>query len=294
MDLLKCPSCNSDMNKVKEPDITRDRYPNCGATFLEKGEINILATGMAGDIEFCSVEDEVAEKDDRHPYRNCPKPECGGSKMRKIDLLIYSDTIFDYCESCGGFFLDKGEIKEMNLELESWNKTKIAEEFRDYLDDHLVCMNKVSDVMLMGIASVAKAVDYLRISVYFKKQLNLGLRIYSAKWTDKFVKLIGLFNKQDITTGDEKFDSSFIIQGEMETKIKSLLSSSNIQAELLDFLSHKFKMDVNPGTLEIVDKRVIYTEGPYTGAMIYDIKEDRIGIVTKMLKIASLIEEARY
>lgn len=294
MDSLTCPSCQSAMNKVKQPDITTDRCPNCGGIFLDKGELDVVATGIAGEIEFCSVDER--EQIDKHPYRKCPKPACAGNKMRKIGLLIYCDTIFDYCEKCGGFFLDKEEIQEMNLELEQISKDKIAEEFRDYIDGRLVRLDKIGGVTLAGSAGFitgAKGVDKLRISVFFKKPFNLGLRLYSEKWTDKFVKLIGLFNREDIQIGSERLDSLFIIQGADKAKIQSLLSNPDIQEQLCEFQAKKYKMYATPGTLEIVDRRIIYTEGPYTGGVKYDVNKDRIGVVGAMLKLAARFEEVQ-
>jgi len=295
MEEIKCPSCGEQMKKIKEPDITIDRCPKCGGTFLDKGELNVLATGMAGDIEMCSLDvmDDIEQKR-KHPYRNCPRSSCSGNQMKKIDLLIYSDTIFDYCEKCGGFFLDKGEIKEMNLELEQLNKNKMAEEFRGDIDGHLVCFDKVSGVVLMGsmgFVTGAQGVDYLRISVYFKKPLGVSLRIFSEKWTDKFVKAIGLFNKQDIQIGNDPFDSAFVIQGNDKEKVKALLSP-DVQKQFLDFQSKKFKMYVKPGSLEVLDKRVIYTEGPYSGETKYDVQKDRLGIVKALLGIVKAFEKS--
>ncbi|MDP8238880.1 MAG: zf-TFIIB domain-containing protein [Candidatus Hatepunaea meridiana] len=295
MDQLICPNCKSKMDKIKHPDITIDQCSNCGGTFLEKGELNSLATGMAGDIEFCSVDQEFHT--DKHPYRSCPNPSCTGKTMRKINLLTCADTVFDYCDRCEGFFLDKGEIQQMNIELEQLTKGESAEEFREYIDGHLVRSDRIADVRtvrsgLYGQTS-ATPVDNLRISVYFKNSLNLGLRIYSEKWTYKFVKLIGLFQKQDIQVGNEKLDSLFIIQGSNEDEIKSLLSKYEIQNQLIEFKEKNFKIYNKRGTLEITDKRIIYTEGPYTGNVKYDVKENRIGVVTKMLNIANAFESNR-
>ena len=294
MDPLICPSCKSKMDKTKEPDITIDRCPNCGSTFLDKGELDVLAIGLAGEIEFCSVDPK--EQIDKHPYRKCPQPTCAGNRMRKIDLLIYSDTIFDYCENCGGFFLDKGEIQEMNLELEQLTKNKVAEEFRGYIDGHLVRLDKLSDVMLVArgcLIAQAVGANYLRISIYFRISLDLGIRLYSEKWTDKFVKLIGLFNKKDIQVGNEKLDSLFIIQGANDKEIRSLLSKSDIQKQLVEFRNKNFKIHAKRGTIEIVDKRIIYTEGPYTGDVEYDVKQDKIGVVKAMLNLADAFEYPR-
>ncbi len=129
--------------------------------------------------------------------------------------------------------------------------------------------------------------------MYFKRSLGLGLRLYSEKWTEKFIKLIGLFNKQDIQIGNEKFDSLFIIQGTNERAITSLLSISEIQKQLVEFKEKNFKIHVKSGTMEIVDDRIIYTEGPYTGDVKYNVREDKIGVVKAMLNLAQAFEANR-
>ncbi|OVE76398.1 hypothetical protein BVX98_06170 [bacterium F11] len=292
MELLTCPSCQSKMEKKKEPDITVDRCPSCNGTWLDKGELNVLATGMSGNIEFNSIDEE--QHKDKFKIRQCPK--CPSQKLRKVDLLIYSDTIFDYCEKCGGFFLDKGEIQNMNLELADINKDKKPEEYRGTINEHLVRLDKINDVGLAampgGIATYAQGIAYLRISVYFKNPLGLGLRIYSEKWTDKFSKLVGMFNRQDIQIGNEKMDSKFIIQGTEPAKVKILLSKPDVQKGILDFVSQGLKIYNKPGTLEIVDKRVVYAEGPCAETAGYNVESDPLGIVKKMMTLVSVLEQA--
>lgn len=57
------------------------------------------------------------------------------------------------------------------------------------------------------------------------------------------------------------------------------------------FQDKRFKMFVKPGTLEVVDKRVVYTEGPYSGDVKYDVRKDPpIGIVKTMLDLAKSFE----
>ena len=55
---------------------------------------------MSGNIEYCSIDDK--EHEDKFAARSCPV--CPDQPMRKIDLLAYTDTIFDYCPSCEGFY----------------------------------------------------------------------------------------------------------------------------------------------------------------------------------------------
>jgi len=290
MSLLTCPNCRSEMSEVKEPDITIDRCEKCGGIFLDKKELNALATGMAGDIEFCSIDDEPHK--DRFPIRNCPK--CPNQEMRKINLLAYSDTIFDFCPHCQGFYLDKGELRAMNIELASLTRDERAQEYRGHLQNHLVRLDKITDVMMVGRGpvNIPQNVFFLRLFVYFEKPLDIGLRICSEKWTDKISKLIGLFRKQDIRLGDQDFDRVFIIQGIDERKVKALLSSQELKRDLLEFTSDKPKMQTTQGKLEIIDEGIVLTEGPYTGSGSYDVEKDASSVVTKVIKLASLFENA--
>ena len=295
MDLLTCPRCKSVMQKIEEPDITIDRCSECGGTFLDKGELDVLATGMAGEIEVCSVDPE--ERTDEHAYTECPRAMCEGNKMRKINLLIYSDIIFDYCEKCGGFFLDKGEIEEMNQELVQLTKEKKAEDFREYIDGHLIRKDTISTVTLStGVTRLVFSGGlptmghYLRISVYFKENLGLGLRIFSEKWADKFSKVLGLSKRQDIQIGDKEIDSSFIIQGDHEKEILSLLTDSEVRKNLIGLKEKGIAGDNVTGKLEILDERMVYFKGPYTGTESDDIKEDKTGALNAMLDLAKAIE----
>ena len=113
-DSLICPHCEANMNHVVEPDMTYEKCPRCDGLFLDPGELNTMATGMPGDIEYCSIQADDDDQD-RFPVRVCPK--CPGQKMKKENLLVYSSLIFDLCENCHGWFLDRGELKKMNAVL---------------------------------------------------------------------------------------------------------------------------------------------------------------------------------
>ena len=124
-------------------DITTEVCPKCGGVFLDKGELNILATGIKGDIELCSIDNDFHE--DRFQQRSCPK--CEAQQMTKVNLLRLSDLIFDYCWKCEGFFLDMGEIQAMNRELKSLTPNKSAEEYRATHSNHLVRIDQTTDVV---------------------------------------------------------------------------------------------------------------------------------------------------
>ena len=212
MTTLQCPGCGGKMKETKEPDITLELCQRCNGVFLDKNELNELATGLSGDIEFCSIDDE--DHKDKFPERNCPK--CQKQVMNKINLLRFSDIIFDFCPRCEGFFLDKSEIVQMNAELEKLSETKKGEEFRGYIDDHLVRLDKVVNVHMVsksgGLFLQPDTYRFLRLSVYFTKPFNMRLKINSEKWADRFLRAITLRKDQDIEIGNKEFDNYFLFR----------------------------------------------------------------------------------
>ena len=88
---LTCPGCKSPMETVNEADIKVDRCAHCGGVFLDKDELNVLATGMSGNIEYCSIDDKEA------PSRNRT------SKLATqpwIPCLSFREVMSTKCKPC--------------------------------------------------------------------------------------------------------------------------------------------------------------------------------------------------
>jgi Zn-finger nucleic acid-binding protein len=286
-----CPQCQTAMQKEVDPDITTDVCPSCGGVWLDKNELNALASGMAGDIEYCSIDEKAHE--DKYVVRRCPK--CAGRDLRKINLLRYSDVIFDFCPECEGFFLDKGEARDMNIYLAGLAEEGLPEEFRGHVSGRLVTSKRIEYSTLaspywVGSAMGAQRVADLRLSAYFHKPLGLGLRVYSSKWGERLLKRLGLFREQDVGTGQDEFDRAFIVQGDNEARIRALMSKPELREELLRFVEDKPSVFVRTGSLEMTDARIIYCEGPYSGEFRYDVQADPSGMVARLVRMADLIE----
>ncbi len=63
--------------------------------------------------------------------------------MEKVDLLAFSDLIFDFCPSCEGFYFDAREIEAMNKELRKLSEGRTGEEYRAYHDERLVRVDRL-------------------------------------------------------------------------------------------------------------------------------------------------------
>lgn len=291
MESLKCPGCGEPMQKKKEADLTTDVCVSCGCIFLDKGELNELATGMAGDIEYCSIDNDAHR--DKFPIRKCAR--CENQTLQKINLLRLSHTIFDYCPKCEGLFLDKNELELMNKELSNISGDGIGQEIRDYIDDHLYRVDRIFGSTLIANPKLAGEISGVetttfRASLYYKKPLGMGLRVSEESWGKKLLKIFGLFKSLDIEIGNSKIDKSFVIEGYDVEGIINLLNSKELQNELLEFISKKPKIHLTEGSLEILDSCVVYTEGPYTGKFSVNLKEASKDVIDKMQKIVLKLE----
>ncbi|MFO8014316.1 MAG: zf-TFIIB domain-containing protein [Phycisphaerae bacterium] len=290
MAALECPNCGTSMQRDAKRDLAVDVCPSCGGVWLDSGELNALATGMHGDIEYCSVDEEVHR--DRFPERPCSR--CPDTTMRKINLLRLSDIIFDWCPSCGGFFLDKGEVDRMNAELKNLTPNHEAEEYRAMHGRHLVRIDQANDVMaaqpVPGLTRVVEA-GYLRLAVFFADDIPTRMHVSQEGWPIRLAKALGLFWGQDYKTGDEDFDARFRVQGEDEDRIVPHLDAAARRA-LLAFADEKPHILQQPGSLEVSSAGVVYVEGPYEPKSLgeIDVVQRAKPLIDRLVDLAEKIE----
>lgn len=267
---MNCSNCNNEYKKIECADITYDECDICGGIFLEKEELNTLATGLSGDIELCSI--DCDKHDDINIVRRCSK--CS-SVMTKVNLLNMSEIIFDYCRSCGSYFVDKNELDQMNGYLKSISKSKSSEEFRAEISGIIVKVDiNYSMVPAVDLSSGFIPVDsvkeqnYLIISAYYKNSLNINLSITEEPVIHRLLSLFSEKFNTDCITGNEKFNCRFLIKASDETKLKYFFNSE-VTNLTLDLLNSSPKIYNLNGKISFDDKRIIYTEGPYADLPIY-------------------------
>jgi Zn-finger nucleic acid-binding protein len=113
---MNCLNCGTDMtsNEVvtKKDRVSYDMCEKCGSLWLDAGEPDKMAFQVEGDIEYCEKEkDPIAEKQPK----KCPR--CDNSELEKVKFLESDDIFLHMCRSCGGFWLDGGELDLIDKEL---------------------------------------------------------------------------------------------------------------------------------------------------------------------------------
>lgn len=119
---LRCPEHGRPLEPKAVHDVEVLSCPECGGLFLPKGTLNRVAEPTTGDLEFSSVEFDSFEHVDLHGPLNCPHdPDV---RMKKVEFVIETNIILDYCPVCHGFWLDPRELERIDAEVRDLNEAQ--------------------------------------------------------------------------------------------------------------------------------------------------------------------------
>jgi len=117
-----CEVCiKGNITTISSQGVDISKCDNCGGFWIQKGDLNKLIKHKSGDIEFSSIDRHFHT--DNHGIIKCVF--CEDSAMRKVSFLGYSDIILDYCEDCGAFWVDSGEINKMQDTIDTIEKDNL-------------------------------------------------------------------------------------------------------------------------------------------------------------------------
>jgi Zn-finger nucleic acid-binding protein len=268
MEAISCPSCGVAMQSLPTP-LPRWECPSCGTTSISRQELENLAQGLSDHVEY----DPSPEAFPHSASLHCP--QCGRA-MKKATLLHHNGWLLDYCPDCDVFYANKTDEAEMTGKLPN----HLTGEF------HLLGHDLRAERML--VSSFMDATTYLRISVNLHPPLEMGVRVYSEKWTDSLAAFFERIARLNVTTGNRKFDENFSVRGKSPERIRKELLTPTLQEAMLRFVSDYKFFDATP-TLELLDDRLIVVEGPVPFDMYYDLQNDPKGTLRAFLGIADLI-----
>ena len=98
----------------------------------------------------------------------CPNCKSDMEEVKEPSITFYR------CKEYGGVFLDKGEIETMNIELEELNKNKQSQEYRGYIDNRLVRLDKIKDVAIGAVGPITYPQNIFFDCLYTLRNLSVS------------------------------------------------------------------------------------------------------------------------
>lgn len=103
---IDCPRCFAELEgeeiEVIGPNVIIDRCRACGGIWLDKGELNRLLRNR-------QLSDYLTKEIGTQSKSELVCPSCGGL----MDIEVADEIEIDVCLSCGGVWLDAGELDKL-------------------------------------------------------------------------------------------------------------------------------------------------------------------------------------
>jgi len=120
---MKCPKCKADLFTFSIDGIDLEQCDKCEGIWFSKDELRKVKDKADSDLNWLDF--EIWKRTDKFKIKsqkyNCP--DCND----KLEALDYDNTNIeiDYCKTCEGVWLDKGETEKLieTLEEELLNKS---------------------------------------------------------------------------------------------------------------------------------------------------------------------------
>lgn len=129
---IKCPACQEEMIKIFVPSqgVNVDVCLNgCGGIYFDNREYNYFDEQHENIDEIIkSIEGKTFKSVDETLPRTCPA--CG-ARMAKHYASIKKEVLIDDCYSCGGKFLDNGELQKIRSQYAT--DTERSEDIMKYI-----------------------------------------------------------------------------------------------------------------------------------------------------------------
>lgn len=137
---MLCIGCHQQLSTVKESHffqhLTYQVCDQCGGLWLDRGALDKIAFQTPGSVETCSLETlrEEARSMPGH-YNPCPPfcLHCKNQPMTKMHFMGEARILLDYCEKCGGIWVDGGELTKINEYIRWFDKNAKPSKFGRFL-----------------------------------------------------------------------------------------------------------------------------------------------------------------
>lgn len=113
---MKCPACFNELTLLQVGDVLVDVCQGgCGGIWFDAFELQrVDEQGEVAGERLLHIERDETVVVDRTRKRACPR--CGDVKLHRHFFSAKRRVEVDECPSCGGYWLDSGELEQIRAE----------------------------------------------------------------------------------------------------------------------------------------------------------------------------------
>jgi Zn-finger nucleic acid-binding protein len=122
---LACVKCNSILDRATFEGLEVDLCPRCGGLWLDRGEITRAA--RLPEAELVRLRTLLSDSGGPPPLPTesvVPCPACEG----ELSEVMLGKVHVDYCGTCHGIFLDRGELEDALVAVHARDKNMTAQQ----------------------------------------------------------------------------------------------------------------------------------------------------------------------
>ncbi len=173
---MKCPACEHDLTEMTIQELEIDICKGgCGGIWFDNWEIQRVDEpheGLGEDLLDIETDPEIVV--DHTKKRLCPK--CDGMPLMRHFFSVKQNVEVDECPSCGGFWLDPGELADIRSLFRNEEELKEAAEnkFDEMFNKEFGSMMVQREQRLEKAKSVARLFRFLLPSYYLPGDQDWG------------------------------------------------------------------------------------------------------------------------
>lgn len=173
---MKCPACTKVLSEVIIQGISVDLCnQGCGGMWFDQGEISKFDESHEGAGEKLIQLSPRSYYGSKHSQKfNCPK--CSNTKMMRHFWSSKQKVELDECGTCGGFWVDCGELREIRnlFKTEAGRKEAASKYFHDVLGEKLENRKAKGQEKLEAARKFARIFRFICPSYYIPGKQKWG------------------------------------------------------------------------------------------------------------------------
>jgi uncharacterized protein len=173
---VRCPACGRVLSRITVEGISLDACKGgCGGIWFDRYELmKVDESRESAGTALLDIERDPALVVDHDKRLSCPK-DPGVVMMRHFSSVKRRVTV-DECPSCGGFWLDAGEVAAIRSEFETEEERDraAAQYFSELFDSELTAAHQETMRDLAAARKVAHVLRFISPSCYIPGKQESG------------------------------------------------------------------------------------------------------------------------